>query len=156
MYRLEASWVAPELKLAADRLKRKVSDLIIDEQKSNQRTGKYSLADDLEDQPFFAPRLYLNNLVNLKPEENEEWFTVYEGAQGEAPIVCFRWKFKGTFQEVMELRTFPFDVQNLTIEIMHQAPHTYPAPAASFCLDGRNNLSAGSQGEYVRPKFGRM
>ena len=117
VYRLEASWVAPELKLAADRLKREVGELIIDEQKSNQRIGKYYLADDLEDQPFFAPRLYLNNLVNLKPEENEEWFTVYEGAQGEAPIVCFRWKFKGTFQQVMELRPFPFDVQNLTIEI---------------------------------------
>ena len=119
LYKLEASWVAPELKLAAERLGKKVSELIIDEQQSNQRVGKLFLADAPEEGAFFAPRLYLNNLVNLKPEESEseEWFTVYEGAEGGDPIVCFRWKLMGTFQEIMELKLFPFDVQNLTIEI---------------------------------------
>ena len=58
----------------------------------------------------------MNNLVTLKPEESVEWFTVHEGAQGD-PVVCFRWKLKGTFQEIMELHKFPFDVQNLTVEI---------------------------------------
>ena len=118
IYKLEASWVAPELKMAADRLGREVSELTIDEPRSNQRAGKYSLADDPSGEEFFAPRLYLNNLVDLKPAESTEWFTVYEGfTEYEPPIVCFRWKLKGTFQQAMELRTFPFDVQNLTIEI---------------------------------------
>ena len=74
------------------------------------------LAGDNEEVRFFAPRLYVNNLVTLKPEESVEWFTVHEGAQGD-PVVCFRWKLKGTFQEIMELHKFPFDVQNLTVEI---------------------------------------
>jgi len=116
VYQLEASWVAPELKVAAKRLGKRVSELTIDQKKSDQ--DKLFLADAPTEEAFFAPRLFLNNLVSLKPEESEEWFTVYEGATGEEdPVVCFRWKFKGTFQEIMELGNFPFDVQNLTVEI---------------------------------------
>ena len=116
VYQLEASWVAPELKMAAERLGKRVSELTIDQEKSDQ--DKFFLADAPSEEAFFAPRLFLNNLVSLKPEESEEWFTVYEGAtEEEDPVVCFRWKFKGTFQEIMELGNFPFDVQNLTVEI---------------------------------------
>ena len=63
VYRLEASWVAPELEVAAERLGKEVSELIIDEKKSDQRAGKCFLADDPKGEEFFAPRLYLNHLV---------------------------------------------------------------------------------------------
>ena len=114
--RLEATWVAPELVEAGKRLGKDVTNLTIDETKSDQSSGDMFLAGDNEEVRFFAPRLYVNNLVTLKPEESVEWFTVHEGAQGD-PVVCFRWKLKGTFQEIMELHKFPFDVQNLTVEI---------------------------------------
>jgi hypothetical protein len=43
-----------------------------------------------------------------------QWYQFYAPATG-PPIVCFYWLVKATFQEIMELRRFPFDSQEYAL-----------------------------------------
>lgn len=79
-------------------------DLILDE---GQRKK-------IESQRYFAPRLMLTNMV--KETKMRQFYIIKENADG-PPSVRFNWFVTGTFQHTFELKDFPFDEQDLTIEL---------------------------------------
>jgi len=107
----EASWIDKEVRKVAERLNERVNDLKIDKDQTSQATGQLVIEKDKA--ILFAPRLRLRNLIGK--EDEEMWFRFYE--TNGPPVVCFRWQLKGVFQEVMELQWFPFDVQDLAMEL---------------------------------------
>ena len=68
----------------------------------------------IESQRYFAPRLMLTNMV--KETKMRQFYIIKENADG-PPIVRFNWFVTGTFQHTFELKDFPFDEQDLTIEL---------------------------------------
>ena len=79
----------------------------------------------IDGKKFFAPRIYMQNMI--RSERDDEWFAFYKAAKDKAvlssstipepPIVCLRWKVFATFQQQMDLKRFPFDEQDLTIDL---------------------------------------
>lgn len=52
----------------------------------------------------------------MKELESERRSHVLQYEDGyEGPVVHFRWRFRGTFKENLELYFFPFDVQVVTL-----------------------------------------
>ena len=109
---IEASWLEESLQRVAKKLNKSVTELECNETNTDQSKGVLCIVGD--DEKLFTPRLYYHNVVDLL--EQESWFEFYATADNR-PIVCFRWKLKASFQELFELRLFPFDVQNLTMEL---------------------------------------
>ena len=116
---LEASWVEPEM--AAVDLKEHPWDADADTA-ALQKVGKLKLVGQEQlvgqEKGFFAPRLSLRNAVETSDEQM--WYVIYENKTDSAagPIVCLRWEATATFQEVFELRLFPLDTQELSIELL--------------------------------------
>ena len=109
----EASWIDEEVLKVAENLNVLVNDLKINEEETSQAAGHLVIEKDKT--ILFAPRLRLRNLIGK--EDEEMWFRFY-ATEGEGPpVVCFRWQLKGVFQEVMELKMFPFDIQYLAMEL---------------------------------------
>ena len=75
----------------------------------------------------WTPRLEFSNVISL--EDREEWMKVYthrcSGTRDllPHPVVCYRLRAKGTFKERFELHRFPFDSQDLQLQIVskHEA-----------------------------------
>jgi len=67
------------------------------------------------DDKFYTPRLYLRNLVAAPPDLRKEWFKIRNERSG--TLVSFRMELQGTFQEQMELISYPYDHQLLTVEV---------------------------------------
>ena len=78
----------------------------------------------LEDRKgFFTPHLCITNIKDRKHEiDTENWFQIYYPEKNK-PIVCQRVKVTATFQERMELEKFPFDEQELGINIAAYCPY---------------------------------
>ena len=72
--------------------------------------------DELRKRRFKAPRLALANV--MKFGDHEKWLTIHSDPNRDhAPIVCYRWKVSAVFQQHMKLSQFPFDQQDLSIEL---------------------------------------
>ena len=66
---------------------------------------------------FFTPKLALANSLT-PPEDGEKWYTVkWETAAYGPPTVRFNWIITARFQQNFNLRLFPFDQQDLEIEL---------------------------------------
>eukprot|EP00931_Biecheleriopsis_adriatica_P004796 TRINITY_DN106414_c0_g1_i1.p1 TRINITY_DN106414_c0_g1~~TRINITY_DN106414_c0_g1_i1.p1 ORF type:complete len:450 (+),score=32.89 TRINITY_DN106414_c0_g1_i1:42-1391(+) len=69
----------------------------------------------------WTPRLDFYNILELK--DKEEWFQIYtksrDGTQPlDTPVVCYRLRASGVFRERFELKNFPFDAQDLQMQIV--------------------------------------
>ena len=73
------------------------------------------LPDKLRDHRFFAPRLVLSNMVLPVAGSTEQWYSLRK-VEGEF-MVAFNWFVTGVFQHTFELSDFPFDEQDLLIEL---------------------------------------
>ncbi|KAL1496851.1 hypothetical protein AB1Y20_014437 [Prymnesium parvum] len=128
---LEASWVEPELKQLS---RRHAGVLHADAARSNQRQGVLVVLEDKEGTAFFAPRLALVNQEAGGAEAEEGWFTVFDDApEAEAPpVVTYQWVTTSTFQETMDLRLFPMDVQDLGLLVQSFWEETHPTNAVAL------------------------
>ncbi|KAK2149929.1 hypothetical protein LSH36_430g00057 [Paralvinella palmiformis] len=70
---------------------------------------------------YWNPKLFIENAVG-EPKSNSSHQVEY-GSNGEATMLE-RVRFKGTFLEQMELWEFPFDLQDLTVNVMSDMPST--------------------------------
>eukprot|EP00930_Biecheleria_cincta_P073025 TRINITY_DN60367_c0_g1_i1.p1 TRINITY_DN60367_c0_g1~~TRINITY_DN60367_c0_g1_i1.p1 ORF type:complete len:443 (-),score=24.30 TRINITY_DN60367_c0_g1_i1:102-1430(-) len=84
----------------------------------------------------WTPRLHFQNVLELK--DKEEWFHLYTKSRDElqpleTPVVCYRLRACGVFRERFELGNFPFDAQDLQIQIvsMHHKRNDALSGAAS-------------------------
>lgn len=111
---LEASWVEPKL-MAAGAAAGAAGGAEPRADNERSRPSEGVLFIEGSDEPFYAPRLHLANLI--AEEHSEGWFRVYAGPEDATPVVCFRMALQGTFQETMRLRRFPYDSQQLAIEL---------------------------------------
>jgi hypothetical protein len=119
----EASWTEKELEDVAKRLEvEDLNRLRVDWKDTAKASTSSSVAgggglfieNDRKKKELFAPRLRLGNMIQMAGEE--VWFNIY--STDGPPIVCLRWLVKqAVFQQVMELRLFPFDVQDLTMDL---------------------------------------
>ncbi|XP_076466009.1 cys-loop ligand-gated ion channel-like [Babylonia areolata] len=65
---------------------------------------------------LWDPQLIIVNIAGDFDQEIRSFVVRYE--QGyKNPVVLHRWRFKGLFRKALELRHFPFDVQDLTIQL---------------------------------------
>jgi len=104
VYRMEASWIDGAL----------TSCDIPDVERSKQLVGNLFVQG--KEEAFFAPRLRINNAVEIT--SFEEWFQIYDDPRpGGSAIVCLRWNVTGVFQELFELEYFPMDIQQLALEV---------------------------------------
>ncbi|EOD27579.1 hypothetical protein EMIHUDRAFT_114529 [Emiliania huxleyi CCMP1516] len=93
------------------RQEKRLNDLL-DDSKSGQKDLYFT---GLEGERFFAPRLYFRNLAS---GETETWLKIYlDPSCDDSVVVCLSSKCTGTFQEQFELEHFPFDEQDLTMEM---------------------------------------
>jgi len=108
-----------------------VADRTVDSKRTDQARG--CLALEGVDEIFFAPRLALRNCGDAKYEES--WFVVYDDLPDDSdapPVVCFQRKLHGVFQQRMDLRRFPFDAQEPTLELIS----LWPTEATRKCPGG--------------------
>ncbi|CAK0904563.1 unnamed protein product [Prorocentrum cordatum] len=73
----------------------------------------------------WIPMLHFYNVLELK--DKEDWYVVYkrdrEGMELlPTPVVCYRMRATGVFRERFELYEFPFDSQDLQIQIVSLHP----------------------------------
>jgi len=132
VFSLEVSWVDFELKheiskWRADNPDTASTDWEPDAKKSDQLTSGLFIKfpGDNSGQgsqpklgPYFTPKVFWKNM--LAADESEEWFALYddhEYVETEPYVVCFRMKQTATFQEQLELRLFPVDIQDLTFQM---------------------------------------
>lgn len=106
---MEASWLEPKLS-ATDEPVDDADDDVYREQ------SKGVLKVKGKDESFFAPRLTIRNCVDVLHAES--WFRIRKCSSTGKAMVCYRSKLTGIFQEQMELKKFPLDSQNLTIELI--------------------------------------
>ena len=145
---LEASWIEPELKEMAQKaplLTRSRKDcvrILVNKDRTNQYTGKlYCFLPAETDEEhrkakesakrFWAPRLSFHNII--KVEDEEKWYRFYDKHRDDAsnpPIVCFMWKFIGTFSNPMALVSFPLDFQILTMRLVSGYEHERVKPGS--------------------------
>ena len=74
-----------------------------------------------DEKGFFTPRIRLANVENFF--WGEHYYVIKNG------MAIFRWHFKATFQTQFRLHRFPFDKQDLTIEIKAGHPLVYETPS---------------------------
>ncbi|XP_046543362.1 gamma-aminobutyric acid receptor subunit beta-like [Haliotis rubra] len=76
--------------------------------------------------PKFDPKIHWDpKLLILNCEDmclDRKTFSVRHDQNYKHPVVLQLWRFKGTFRENMELEHFPFDVQDLTIQVGTERP----------------------------------
>ncbi|XP_070176801.1 gamma-aminobutyric acid receptor subunit rho-2-like [Littorina saxatilis] len=72
--------------------------------------------DLLTHEDLWSPYLIISNAAGEFDHERRSFVVRYEEGY-EAPVVSFRWRFKGLFREPLELAHFPFDVQDLTVDV---------------------------------------
>ncbi|ESO96803.1 hypothetical protein LOTGIDRAFT_231643 [Lottia gigantea] len=73
--------------------------------------------DNYDPSNYWIPRMTVLN-TDGELEWNRRSFTVHFKEEGyEYPVVLLLWRFKGKFRENLELEHFPFDVQDLTIQL---------------------------------------
>ncbi|PVD30719.1 hypothetical protein C0Q70_09994 [Pomacea canaliculata] len=65
---------------------------------------------------FWNPQLKVMNLAGDYDQERRSYLVRYE-VGCTSPVVLHRWRFKGVFRESLELKHFPFDVQDLSLQI---------------------------------------
>ena len=138
---LEASWIDLELKEMAQKAPLLTSSradcvrILVNKDRTNQYTGKlYCFLPTETDEErrkakesakrFWAPRLSFHNII--KVEDEEKWYRFYDKHRDDAsnpPIVCFMWKFIGTFSNPMALVSFPLDFQILTMRLVSGYEH---------------------------------
>ena len=138
---LEASWIERELKEMAQKAPLLTSSradcvrILVNKDRTNQYTGKlYCFLPTETDEErrkakesakrFWAPRLSFHNII--KVEDEEKWYRFYDKHRDDAsnpPIVCFMWKFIGTFSNPMALVSFPLDFQILTMRLVSGYEH---------------------------------
>ena len=63
---------------------------------------------------FWFPRLKLRNTLGTL--DSDHWWMAFYPSDG-GPVACYRWEVVGKFQEQMELHSFPFDIQDLNVEL---------------------------------------
>jgi len=75
----------------------------------------------------WTPKLHFYNILELR--DREDWHVVYTHDRCRTkplaePVVCYRMRGTGVFRERFELHQFPFDSQDLQIQIvsMHPCP----------------------------------
>lgn len=71
---------------------------------------------DLLPGDLWDPEFIISNLAGDFDSERRSYVVRYEDGY-EAPVVLFRWRFKGLFRENLELEHFPFDVQDLGVQV---------------------------------------
>ena len=143
---LEASWIEKELKEMAQKAPLLTSSradcvrILVNKDRTNQYTGKlYCFLPTETDEErrkakesakrFWAPRLSFHNII--KVEDEEKWYRFYDKLRDDAsnpPIVCFMWKFIGTFSNPMALVSFPLDFQILTMRLVSGYEHMRVKP----------------------------
>ena len=112
---LEASWIDRQMgEIEGDEIKTSTNSA--QERQREQRAGILKVVGSEND--FFAPRLSFKNCI--EETDSDCWFQIYrDGADPtKPPVVCFRWKMTGVFQEEMHLRLFPIDSQGLKIQLL--------------------------------------
>ena len=80
---------------------------------------------------IWAPRLYFHNII--KVEDEDKWYRFYDShldVASHSPIVCFMWKFRGTFSNPMALVSFPLDFQILTMRLVSGYEHERVKPGS--------------------------
>ena len=138
----EASWIEPDLKEMAQKANQLGSSkaerrILVNKDRTKQYTGKlycYLPSPTETDEErrkakesatrFWAPRLYFHNII--KVEDEDDWYRFYDIHLDDAskpPIVCFMWKFRGTFSNPMALVSFPLDFQILTMRLVSGYEH---------------------------------
>lgn len=149
--RIEASWLDHELAMWND-LGVDINELYDDRLKGSRAEGYYRISDEallgcscyknakesekealLEKlkeaaakHQFWYPRLKISNCLTMI--EDAWWMKFYTSSGG--PIACYRWDVTATLQELMELRLFPFDCQNLAVELITLWEMSHPSTPA--------------------------
>jgi hypothetical protein len=80
---------------------------------------------------IWAPRLYFHNIIKM--EDEDKWYRFYDShldVASKPPIVCFMWKFRGTFSNPMALVSFPLDFQILTMRLVSGYEHERVKPGS--------------------------
>ncbi|CAK0886827.1 unnamed protein product [Prorocentrum cordatum] len=91
----------------------------------------------------WTPMLHFYNVLELK--DKEEWYVVYKRDRADmellpTPVVCYRMRATGVFRERFELYEFPFDSQDLQIQIVSLHP-CVDLPTQSEHLSGKTNVT---------------
>jgi len=89
----------------------------------------------------WTPRLDFDNIVELR--DKEDWFRVYNRTRDNrtllhCPVVCYRLRATGVFRERFELHSFPFDSQDLQIQMVSRHPFEY-CTLNSLSTNGRRS-----------------
>ena len=114
------------------RQEKRLNDLL-DDKKSGQKDLYFT---GLDGERFFAPRLYFRNLA--ESGETETWLKIYlDPSCDDSVVVCLSSKCTGTFQEQFELEHFPFDEQDLTMEMASE--HAREDGSCSVQLERNDN-----------------
>ena len=111
---LEASWLEPKLQPDDEPVDDADDDVYREQSKGVLKVKKR------EKENFFAPRLTIRNCVDVLHAES--WFRIRKCESSGKTMVCYRSKLTGIFQEQMELKKFPLDSQNLTVELVTNWP----------------------------------
>ncbi|KAL8624882.1 hypothetical protein ACOMHN_016178 [Nucella lapillus] len=72
--------------------------------------------DNLLPGDLWDPHLIVLNVAGDFDHERRSYVVRYE-EEYESPVVLHRWRFKGLFRKRLDLRNFPFDIQDLTIQM---------------------------------------
>jgi len=112
---MEASWIDSRIAVAVaeknthDATTLTVQGLNPDLETTDQKAGRLCFT-ELPGESFFAPRLVFRNCID--DGRSEQWFALFHDGDVDAPaVVCLRWNLTGVFQEMLELKLFPMDVQ---------------------------------------------
>ncbi|XP_071091032.1 neuronal acetylcholine receptor subunit alpha-4-like [Haliotis cracherodii] len=82
--------------------------------------GKANKLPKFDTKIHWDPKLIILNCEDMSLDRKS--FSVRHDKDHRHPIVLQLWRFKGTFRENMELQHFPFDVQDLTIQVGSERP----------------------------------
>ncbi|CAH1801807.1 unnamed protein product [Owenia fusiformis] len=91
---IQAKWTEPELNNKTDS---ELEDLDVEE-------------------CCWTPKILVRN-IDGEPDEITTWYRCRRDPEGGHPVVYQRQRIKGTFIETLELKDFPVDVQELTLQV---------------------------------------
>ncbi|XP_064653033.1 cys-loop ligand-gated ion channel-like isoform X2 [Lineus longissimus] len=80
--------------------------------RTNADLAKIHSLDNLWD-----PRVTITNIVG-RPDDDDTWIVVTREECYNYPVITMRRRVKGFFSETLELKDFPLDVQELTLQIV--------------------------------------
>eukprot|EP00808_Paulinella_micropora_P011255 g7706.t1 len=138
---MEASWTSTRM-VEEGKFKEGEPQPEVDIERTEYQNGKLYFKGDEDKKYHFTPRLSFRNLIEYKENLKEEWIQVYQPSQkelkkweddgGPAPhaVVCYRLQAVAQFQEKMELKLFPVDSQNLSLELMSGYETAFPEDGA--------------------------